>query len=861
MLKTALNKYFGFNTFRNGQEEIIKAIIDNKNVLAVMPTGAGKSLCYQLPSLLSESYSIIISPLISLMQDQVDSINKKTLSAAFINSSLDSREVEKVLQNLTSGKIKMLFVAPEKLNNYYFIERIKNFKPSYIFIDEAHCISEWGHNFRPSYRNIKQFTEAIDVNKISAFTATATPEVKEDIIQQLNLRDVKVFSYGFERKNLSLNVITTKNKKEKTLQLLTEEKGTSIIYTATRKNAEELAEYLKIKGINAEYYHAGLTTELRRIIQNDFINNKIRVIVATNAFGMGIDKEDVRLVIHFNIPGSIENLYQEFGRAGRDGKDSKVYLFYSAKDKYLQEFLLKTNYPTYEQIKICYQTICDFYKIAVNTKPEDQFLINDKLQQLLQNNSIAKGTIPTILNTLELNNYVKVVSTFSSIRKAKFLLTKLKLKQYVKTLSNIELKNFILALVKVYGNNIFNSKQEIELLLLHKQLQYSYEKFDTLFRQLEHYGIIEYDKPSPYLKIEFLQERVAVDKLRINKNDIEKKYLNAKDKLEKVIDYVFTNDCRFKFLLEYFGENREHYKCGKCDNCNNPAVQEESNSNYVSEIIIRTLQEHRGGLSKQRIIGVLTGKSKSTIAKSFTTYADCIHYGNDEILNEIDKLVSQNKLTEFQGIVHINHKNVILDTIDEFDNSSPKNIFEYENNLELFNKLREERKRFAKKFGQNPEMICPDKILKEISQQQPETPSAIMNINGFNQRMFNKIGEDFLEVIKGHKKNLHFKTNQKELPKHISQTYTLLEKGYSLSEIVTLLKITEAIASLHIETILGYYPNQNIDNIIPKDEFELIAGNILSEQDGLKEIKERLPQNISYAKIRIVKAKMFLKNG
>jgi ATP-dependent DNA helicase RecQ len=859
MLKATLQKYFGFDAFRQGQEEIIKAIINNKNVLAIMPTGAGKSLLYQLPSILSESYSIIISPLISLMQDQVDSINQKTLSAAFINSSLDSREVEKVLSGLNSGEIKMLFVAPEKLSNPYFIERIKQTQPSYLFVDEAHCISEWGHNFRPSYRNIKQFSEEIGVEKISAFTATATPEVQKDIIQQLGFNNPEIFSFGFERNNLHLNVVTTKNKKEKTLQLLTETNGTSIVYTATRKNAEELTEYLKLKGINAEYYHAGLTTELRKIIQNDFIKDNLKVIVATNAFGMGIDKDDVRLVIHYNIPGSIENLYQEFGRAGRDGKKSKVYLFYSTKDKYLQEFLLKTNYPTYDQIRLCYQTICDYHKIAVNTKPDEQLLIDDKLQKMLQNNSISKGSISTILNTLELNDYIKVISTYTSQRLIRFLLNQTKLKQYIKSQSNTELKELTLALVKIYGNSIFTQKQQINFPLIQKQTNYSFQKIDNSLTQLFNYGIVEYEKPSQFIKIELTRERVSIDKLKIDKNDIEQKYFNAQKKLDSVIEYVFTNECRFNFILNYFGENKQNYKCGKCDNCLSKNTKTEDNSNYISEIILRTLQEYRGGLSKQRIIGILSGKSKSVIAKSLSTYANCTHYSKEEIENEIDKLISQDKLIDFQNIIHINHKTVIQKTLNDVDNVPQKSIFDYENNLELFNKLREERKRFAKKFSQNPEMICPDKILKEISQNQPSTPSEIMSISGFTQRMFNKIGEDFIEVIKEHKKKSQIKIKQNDLPKHISQTYSLVEKGYSLSEIVNLLRVTESIISIQIENILGYYPNQNITSLLPRDEIDLITEAILSEQDTLKEIKERLPNNISYAKIRIVKAKLFPK--
>ncbi|MCB0752452.1 MAG: ATP-dependent DNA helicase RecQ, partial [Ignavibacteriae bacterium] len=268
MLIKALKKYYGFSEFREGQEEIIQAILDKKNVLGIMPTGAGKSLCYQLPSLLSESYSIIISPLISLMQDQVNSLNSKNQTAAFINSSLDYRDTEKVLNDLYEKKIKMLFIAPEKLNNSFFIEKLKQTNPEYLFVDEAHCISEWGHNFRPSYRNIKQFAENLNIQNISAFTATATPDVRDDIIKQLGFQNPISFIHGFERNNISLNVIRTKQKKEKIFELLKKFNTLTIIYAATRKNCEEVTEYLKQKKINAEFYHAGLTTGLKTVIQD-----------------------------------------------------------------------------------------------------------------------------------------------------------------------------------------------------------------------------------------------------------------------------------------------------------------------------------------------------------------------------------------------------------------------------------------------------------------------------------------------------------------------------------------------------------------------------------------------------------------
>ncbi|MEE9430158.1 MAG: RecQ family ATP-dependent DNA helicase, partial [Melioribacteraceae bacterium] len=654
MLKFALKKYFNLENFRPGQEEIIQDIIDKKSVLAIMPTGAGKSLCYQLPSLLCETYSIIISPLISLMQDQVESLKKKEIPAAYINSSLDSRHIANVLSDLSNGKIKMLFVAPEKLDNPFFVEQIRQTKPSYLFIDEAHCISEWGHNFRPSFRNIQIFADSLGIENISAFTATATPEVKSDIIKQLDLSEPVIYSLGFKRENLQLQVFATKNKKEKILKLL-DGITSVIIYTSTRKNAEQLAEFLKLKNVNAEYYHAGQTTALRTIIQNDFISNNSNVIIATNAFGMGIDKADVRLVIHYNIPGSIENLYQEFGRAGRDGKDAKVVLFYAKKDIGLQEFLIRNNHPNFGQVKLCYDAICNYHKIAINFKPETQFEIDSNIEELLRKNSISKSILISSMNILESGGYVKQSPPSMNKRTVQFHLTKDNLREYIKKLSNTFLKDFLLVLVKIYGSKIFAQQTTIDFSIIKKHYNSSAINIDNKLKHLFKLGIIEYKQPSFNIKFQLLTERIKSDRLKFDSNKINQQLENSMRKLSLVEDYVFVNDCRFKFILNYFGEDEQNYKCGKCDNCKSGTIVT-IDKEYISEIIIRTLQEYKGGLSISRLLGILTGKSKAIVAKSLSTYASCEHYKKEEIEKYFDILANKNVLKNFQGNLHLNKK-------------------------------------------------------------------------------------------------------------------------------------------------------------------------------------------------------------
>ncbi|MFZ1290742.1 MAG: RecQ family ATP-dependent DNA helicase [Melioribacteraceae bacterium] len=853
MLHKYLKKYFGFDSFRSGQEQIIKDILDKKNVLAIMPTGAGKSICYQLPSLISETYSIIISPLISLMQDQVNSMNQENQPAAFINSTLDYVESEKVLNDLQNNKIKMLFVSPERLNNLNFVQRIKQTKPEYLFIDEAHCISEWGHNFRPSYRNIKNFALSIGIKNISAFTATATPEVRKDIVEQLQFENPSVHITGFERENISLNVLFEKNKKEKIAEILNENKTPTIIYTSTRKYAEQLSNFLNLKKIDNEFYHAGLTNELRRIIQDNFISSRSKIIVATNAFGMGIDKKDIGLVIHYNIPSSIENLYQEFGRAGRDGTESKAFLFYENRDKEIQDFFIRNSNPNVEQIKKCYNAILDYHKIAVNSKSEKTLELENNLIKLIESKEITKGLIPSIISILEESNYLKLSSANSLSHFVQFKLSQNDLKKYLKGMYNSELQDFVIQLIKIFGNSIFNSKVQLDFNFLYQTFGFSKKAIDGFLFSLNNVGIIEYDKPSFVQKIAMLSERVECKNLKLNKDEINKKIQLSQNKLDQVIEYVNTEECRFKFILNYFGEDKKNYKCGKCDNCTN-TNKNLSGNEFINEIIIRTFKEFKGSLTESRLIGILKGSSQSNIARKISTYENCKFYSIQEIESSIQYLLKKNILKEINDELVFNPmEELFFVEENEFEYGEIQNI-KYENNLELFNKLREERDLAAKKFSQNPQIICSDKILKEIINTKPQTASAIMQVTGFNQRMYNKIGLEFLSIIKEHLNSENENKILGELPKHISQTYELVLKKYSLYDISKLLKLPESIVSIQIETIISYYPKIDFSSLISKEEFDLISKNILDFSEDLKSIKTRIDKNISYSKIRIVKA-------
>lgn len=351
--KTLLKKYYGYDSFRDGQEKVINSILNKSDTLAVMPTGAGKSICYQIPSILFDGTTIVISPLISLMKDQVDSLVNNGIPSAYINSSLSIEEAQIRIDKALKGEYKLLYIAPERLESEYFKELVKKLNISMVAVDEAHCVSQWGHNFRPSYVNIASFiSELKERPVVTAFTATATDEVKKDIIKLLKLNNPNIYVSSFDRENLSFSVLKGQNKRNFILKYIEENKNSSgIIYAATRKEVDKIYDTLISKGYKAGKYHAGMGDEARKNTQEKFMYDDIKIIAATNAFGMGIDKSNVRYVIHNNIPKNIEAYYQEAGRAGRDGEKSECILLFAPQDIMLQKYLIDQN-PTSLERKI-----------------------------------------------------------------------------------------------------------------------------------------------------------------------------------------------------------------------------------------------------------------------------------------------------------------------------------------------------------------------------------------------------------------------------------------------------------------------------------------------------------------------------
>lgn len=852
-----LKKYFGYSSFKPVQEEIITSIINGKNTLAVLPTGAGKSLCYQLPAIMGKSFSIVISPLIALMKDQVDSINKKEKLAAFINSSLDYPESEKVLYDIWQGKIKLLYVSPEKLANNYFVERIKKLKPEYLFIDEAHCISQWGHNFRPNYRRIKEFADFIGIKNISGFTATATPIVQNDIVNQLEMKNPQIFVSGFERDNLFLNVLHTKHKKEKTLKLLKENQHPAIIYTSTRKNAEELSDYINLNGIETEYYHAGLASGQRKIIQDDFLSGRLNVIIATNAFGMGIDKENIHTIIHYNCTGTIENYYQEIGRAGRDGKDANIFLLYDLKDKIVQEYFIKNNFPTNNELRIVYNTICNYAEVAVGTRLQNDIVLEKQFFILLSQQGITKLKFNSAINFFISSGYFEQISQFGRDYFFRFIFSSNELKKYIVSLKNKILKEFILFITNKYRGNAFISQIPIEFDKLSKDSSLSKAQLLVHFETLKNLGIITFNKPTKQPVLKMLQERIPFEQIKLDTKNLQSLINNAYKKLDEMIEYTYTEKCRFNYILSYFGEVNKGYKCGHCDNCLKLGKSSNLFNEYIEDKILLTIHEAKFIVRKNILTNILLGRDKTGSLKSLSTFGSCEQYKKYEIDNSVDSLFSKGILKTRNNSFYLSEKGqAVFTNIDSKETTEDKNseALEADKTLELYNVLRESRKWLSKKYSQPPQYICSDQILRSIAKEKPKCSSELTAISGITKRMFTKISDEFLfEINEFMKRNSPKEKKKNSLPDNLTNTISLINKSYKFEDIVNLTKLPESIVYLQIETIHSYSPEINLSKLLNKKEWDLINASVNSTKwESIKEIKEALPTKISYAKIKLV---------
>lgn len=557
LLLEALKLLFGYDKFREGQEEIIQQVLTGKDVLAIMPTGAGKSLCYQLTALIRNGLTIVVSPLIALMKDQVDSLMETGVSnVALLVSGQPSVLQEEILQRMLDGDYRLIYVSPERFRDRKFLDTITKCKIVQFVIDEAHCVSMWGHDFRPDYLYLHEIIQRVNRPPILALTATATRDVREDIIKQLRLKAPSTIITSFERTNLRFICYKVDSKRNKDIQLmkiLYSLKEPAIVYTATRGEAERLAFELQNIGLRARAYHAGMDSALRNTVQERFMDDDIQVVVATNAFGMGIDKRNIRYVIHYDMPGSIESYYQEAGRAGRDGEVSWCILIYHQNDKATQEYFIKRSIPQVDDIV----KIFNFLK-----KQSGQlvFIDDEEIENVLD---IEKGQLKIILHILEENGYIKRLPDFAHKATVKLMGRK---KELIKLVQDDE---WIFSLKKVLDSLDINDFGEFKINLLSFSRQYNMEvdKLEEMFVELSRTNKLIFRVWDRGITVQTTEKFKKASSASLDYHSIRVHMSNSRKKLRKMIEYAETNHCRNNFILSYFEAKTSGVKCYRCDNC------------------------------------------------------------------------------------------------------------------------------------------------------------------------------------------------------------------------------------------------------------------------------------------------------
>ncbi|HSY61627.1 MAG TPA: ATP-dependent DNA helicase RecQ [Cytophaga sp.] len=572
-----LKTYWGHSAFRPLQEDIINSILSGNDTVALLPTGGGKSICYQVPALAQDGLVLVISPLIALMKDQVEQLRKRGISAAAIHSGMRKTEIDIALDNCIYGSAKLLYVSPERLKSDLFKERVQKMNITCIAVDEAHCISEWGHDFRPAYREIVSIRTLLPEVPIIALTATANEMVLNDIMDQLALQDPQVFTQSFTRKNLSYSCLYEENKEKRLISMLQKIPGVCIVYASTRARVVRIAEFLNRQRIPTEFYHGGLDHKQRSVKQDAFMKNTVRVMVATNAFGMGVDKPDVRLVVHMDVPDSLEGYFQEAGRAGRDGNKAFAVLLHTQKDE--DELLAKipVAHPSAEVIRRTYQSLANYYQLAVGSGYMESYPFD--LDEFCKKYNLNKLEAFYSLKRMEQHGIIQLSEAFYNPPKLKVIIDHEQL--YDVRLKMPKYDEFIKQLLRIFGGEVYNTYKEFSFSTLAKSTLTPEPEIVSKIKFLAQSGVIDFIDASDVPQLTFLLPRQDALKLQLDLQWLEDRKDHDQESAENIIGFLHTEKCRAQYVLEYFGEYNAK-PCGICDRC----IRNTRNKEYYDHTVM-----------------------------------------------------------------------------------------------------------------------------------------------------------------------------------------------------------------------------------------------------------------------------------
>jgi ATP-dependent DNA helicase RecQ len=609
--ESILKQYWGFDTFRPMQRDIIQSALDGRDTLALLPTGGGKSICFQVPALCSEGVCVVISPLIALMKDQVQNLKNRGIAAAAIFSGMNYRDIDRLFDNAVYGGLKFLYISPERLMTELAIERIRRMKVSFLAVDEAHCISQWGYDFRPAYLQIANIRDFLPTTPIIALTATATTDVVEDITQKLDFkRDFKVFQQDFNRPNLSYVVRNVEQKEPKLLEILTKTTGSGIVYVRNRKRTKDLALFLQSHKIKADFYHAGLTPEERSQRQDDWMDDKTRIIVSTNAFGMGIDKPNVRTVVHLDMPDSLEGYFQEAGRGGRDGQKAYSVLLFNKADAELMQYQFEMGFPEMREIRQVYGALGSYLQLAVGGGVGDSFDFN--IVEFTQRFNFEVLKAYACFRVLEQDGWLAFTEGVFLPATMKIIIDRERLYDY--QLKNKAYDLVLKGMLRAFSG-ILNDYVSFNELTLAQFLKMSLTDLDKILNHLTLEGIIEYRPRKDKPQLTFLRERVDNQSLTIDYTLYMFRKKRAEYRMKKSIEYAELGVCRSQQLLHYFGQT-DSKPCGVCDICieQERTALDSNDFDVFKEKITRLLK--REPLSLKNIADSFTEKHRTKVIQT-----------------------------------------------------------------------------------------------------------------------------------------------------------------------------------------------------------------------------------------------------
>ncbi len=866
-----LRAHFGYREFRPGQDDIIRAIVDGHDTIAVMPTGGGKSICYQVPAMLHAGLTVVVSPLISLMQDQVDSLSRARIRGTFINSMLDYRETVERIDKARHGWFKLMYVAPERFESMAFLEAMRGIRVSMFAIDEAHCISEWGHDFRPSYLKLRAAIEHLGRPQIVALTATATPDVREDIRTQLALEHPVLIVRGFDRPNLSFRVMRDVNKREAILRLATTGE-TGIIYAGTRNTVEELAQMLARHGVKAEAYHAGLPDTHRREVQERFMRSETPVIVATTAFGMGIDKSDVRFVIHHDMPGTIEQYYQEAGRAGRDGGPSICTILHHASDRGLPEFFIKSGYPDRALIQNTYAALHN----AAGTEVGQSYpgLIShtpETLAPLLGN--VSAASVRASLDVLEHAGYIRRINARYGQSTVQYLLDHERMQRWMIESAPADQQRIMYDVLRTVGGAAFHDPVTIAVDEIANKSELSEEDVLHGLQRLHDAGIIEFHTGRRTGGIALPGTRVAARDLQLDMQRLQRRMKHQLEKLQAMERYILGSACRRNLILEYFEESDINGTCGNCDTClsGRAVMPVETDDPFERHhlTILRCTGELGGKFGRTTVTDVLRGAKVRRVEQfrldRATAFAALKDVPKRTILDVMDTLIGLGLLARTDSL----HPSIHLTTMGIQKLGGPVPVLDLPHPSEatgavkdpvLYEALRAVRRRAAAKHNMPSHVLVPDAVLRRIVELRPPDEDALLSIEGMGPVTVNRCGRDLLKAVAEHAAQQKLaeaigraKSAVDTIPSQMRSTFELCVQGLGIIEIAERRALTEGVVSQHVSELLERGVALNIDALVSPLHQKQIRGALAStRKPDLKRIKALVDADVTYAEIRIM---------